>query len=207
MTSLQYLKGSEQGYSAYKKYLSIKLHFSQGVSAIRNGTIRESRCSREKYSSSKFISVFERIGRDLTPKEAEMLFVWYQLQQLQNGKSINIFQYNPKDVVEYQSFLRKYPYEIGREMKELMKEANTLFNGTPSNLTKKVYSGEILLETYIYMSLLVDIPPSGDMVTSQVIESVEKYKPYFYYFTELSENEHVHKARNLLKEKIEDKME
>ena len=57
----EYLDGTEKGYISYRKYLAIELDFNDGVSGMKENTIRMSRCKRKTYSSKEVLRKFSRI--------------------------------------------------------------------------------------------------------------------------------------------------
>ena len=63
---------------------------------------------------------------------------------------------------------------------------------------------EISLETYIYLSLLTELPQSDDMITQSVNGLVDRYRDWFLYFTDSSMEDHEKSARSLLQKIRED---
>ena len=195
---MSYLKGTDEGYSLYKKYLSVMLDSKSGVNAINPaGFIREGRCSREKYASNNTLYIFERIANAVSShKDAEMMYYYYLFIEGNN----NVRSYNLDDFETYKYFLKNFEEVIERELKDLIKtKGAVLFNGEPSTLTKEVYGGDIHYETYLYLSYFVDIPKSNDMVTTEVVKKAEAAERYFCYFTGITKEEHSKKAKCLIK--------
>ena len=195
-----FLQGSEQGYITYKKYLVINMHFTKGINPFNCGKIRETRCSRDKYAAHKLQGVFEKISKSMNPRDAEKLLVYYQLENQFPSNDIYINEYNVEDLIEYDNVLRKLSYTVKSELKMLwdMASCENIFKGSPSKLTKLLHSRRIRPETYIYLSLAIDIPFSDDMVTTALLSMIDKYKPWFYYFTEMDEKKHKARAMKML---------
>lgn len=195
------LKGSEEGYRAYRKYLSINAHFKRDVPALKENGVRLSRCSKEKYVENKLQRVFERLGKSMNDKDIEKLFVYYELENQFSGNNKYVNEYTRNDLIKYDNVIMKYSHVIKGELRDLFHEASqrNIFTGSPSIVTRKVYTRQIRPETYIYLSLLVDIPVSDDMATSSVLSIIDRYRPWFYYFTGITEDEHQMKAKKMLK--------
>ena len=188
--TVTYLEGSEKGYNAYRLYLAVDLHFKGKVPAIveRGGKLkpRLSKCKRSTYSSSSFMRLFERLAHKLSQEKLAMLFVGYQMDS--ECDKIYINNYNEEDVISFENRLRRLHYNVEQELRvifqDLKNNGNDLFAGSPSRLTKMVFSGELSPEAYIYLSLLTKIPESNDMVTELVNKKIDLYRDWFLYFTD-----------------------
>ncbi len=196
------LQGSEEGYKTYRKYLAINFHFNKNMNALRHDGVRLAKCSREKYAANELQWVFERIARSMNPRDAEKLLVYYQLENQFPNCNKYINEYKVEDLLNYENVLRKLSYTVKGEMQMLwdMASKQDIFGGSPSKLTKMLHSRQIRPETYIYMSLAIDMPVSDDMVTSAILDTIRKYKPWLYYFTGVDEKTHKARAESILKD-------
>lgn len=199
-----YVEGSQKGYDAYRLYLSVDLHFrgkAKGI-YIKGGelTPRISMCKKSTYSSSPFLRFFEKLGNSFSQKEQAMLFVHYQIRP--DRDQIYINNYNSNDLERYKAHIRRLEYDVSKELRtifhDLKNNGSDIFNGSPSRLTKMCFSGQLSLEARIYLGLLVDVPDSDDMITRSVNELVEKYEPWFLYFSDQPKEYHENSARDML---------
>merc|ERR1712157_67208 len=178
-------------------YLAISLDISKGVNAIHeSGYIKEGRCSREKYSASPLLRIFENIADKMSVREAEMLIYYYQI----NGNN-NVRSYNFNDYLDYKYLTENYEETIENELRVLISNfGKTLLKGSPNNLTKEVFSEKSLsYESYNYFSYFVKLPESEDnMVTNEVIKKSKLVEKYFLLFTNKNLDFHYDKAKNII---------
>ena len=197
---MSFLKGTDEGYSIYKKYLAISLDLKRGVPAIVNGKIRSAKCSRETYAASNTLYVFEKIARLLSEEKAEMLFYFYSAIE----GNFNIRSFDAKEVEKYSNFIENFSYILETDIKNLLERENIakLFEGSPTNLTRAVYAKELLPESYLYLSYCIDLPVYDDMVSQSVSKAVKKAEEYLLYFTKKSRDYHVNNAQTIIKKLI-----
>lgn len=197
--SFEYLRGTDEGYSLYKKYLSMSLYFRSGVPCIGNKRIRESKCGRDKYSANNSLYIFEKIVKHFKDnwRDPEMLLYSELASKNNNVRSYNV---NDKKFLEYRDFVNNFSYIIERDIKNLLQknDLKDLFNGEPTNLLKLVYTGELRPEAYLYMSYVIDLPKHDDFVSKSVHDSLNKAEEFFFYFTGEDKNWHENNANIMI---------
>ena len=186
------LRGTDEGHTIYKKYLAMSLDFNKNISAIRNGSIKEGRCSREAYSANKGLYFFEQLVKTMeTTREAEMLFYSNFVEGEKYYRS-----FDKKKYEEFSRFLEDSSYIIVQDLKSLLQHTpvSEWFDGEPSTIVKAAYAGDIRMETFLYLTYAVAIPIGKDMIGESVKASLRQCENYFLYFSNRSKGSHQNEA-------------